>query len=120
MGDFIAYERGMRDGDVHPVIKGMNALGFDAATLGNHEFNYGLDFMMKVLSGADFPVVCANLVKGTALAANPRDDSLFLKPYTIVDRQITDGARQQPSDPDRVHRLRPAADHELGPPPPGK
>ncbi|GAB4525617.1 MAG: bifunctional 2',3'-cyclic-nucleotide 2'-phosphodiesterase/3'-nucleotidase [Roseibium sp.] len=92
MGDFIAYERGMREGDIHPVIKGMNVLEFDAATLGNHEFNYGLDFMMKVLSGADFPVVCANLVKGTALAANPRDDSLFLKPYAIVDKQITDGA----------------------------
>src|SRR5690606_32307787 len=45
MGDYIAYERGMRDGDVHPVIKGMNVLGYDVGTLGNHEFNYGLDFM---------------------------------------------------------------------------
>lgn len=92
MGDFVAYERGMREGDVHPVIKGMNVLDFDAATLGNHEFNYGLDFMMKVLSGANFPVVCANLVKGTTLAANARQDSLFLKPYVILDRQVVDGA----------------------------
>ncbi|MES0882659.1 bifunctional 2',3'-cyclic-nucleotide 2'-phosphodiesterase/3'-nucleotidase [Roseibium sp. SCP14] len=92
MGDFVAYERGMREGDVHPVIKGMNVLDFDAATLGNHEFNYGLDFMMKVLSGANFPVVCANLVKGTNLAANARQDELFLKPYVIVEKQIQDGA----------------------------
>ncbi|MBO6893295.1 MAG: bifunctional 2',3'-cyclic-nucleotide 2'-phosphodiesterase/3'-nucleotidase [Roseibium sp.] len=92
MGDFIAYERGMREGDVHPVIKGMNVLDFDAATLGNHEFNYGLDFMMKVLSGADFPVVCANLVKGTSLGANARSDDLFLKPYVILEKQIQDGA----------------------------
>ncbi|MEO9775671.1 bifunctional 2',3'-cyclic-nucleotide 2'-phosphodiesterase/3'-nucleotidase [Roseibium sp.] len=92
MGDFVAYERGLREGDVHPVIKGMNVLNFDAATLGNHEFNYGLDFMMKVLSGAKFPVVCANLVKGTTLAGNARQDSLFLKPYVILDRQVTDGA----------------------------
>lgn len=92
MGDFIAYERGMREGDVHPVIKGMNVLNFDAATLGNHEFNYGLDFMMKVLSGADFPVVCANLVKGTTLGANARSDDLFLKPYVILEKQIQDGA----------------------------
>ncbi|MBO6508734.1 MAG: bifunctional 2',3'-cyclic-nucleotide 2'-phosphodiesterase/3'-nucleotidase [Roseibium sp.] len=92
MGDFIAYERGMREGDVHPVIKGMNVLDFDAATLGNHEFNYGLDFMMKVLSGADFPVVCANLVKGTTLGANARSDDLFLKPYVILEKQIQDGA----------------------------
>ncbi|WP_068082238.1 bifunctional 2',3'-cyclic-nucleotide 2'-phosphodiesterase/3'-nucleotidase [Polycladidibacter stylochi] len=91
MGDYIAYERGMHDGDVHPVIKGMNVLGFDAATLGNHEFNYGLDFMAKVLNGANFPFVCANLVKGQ-LGSNGRKDSLFLKPYVIVEKQIKDGS----------------------------
>jgi 2',3'-cyclic-nucleotide 2'-phosphodiesterase / 3'-nucleotidase len=93
MGDFIAYERGMNDGDVHPVIKAMNALDFDASTLGNHEFNYGLDFMFKVLEGADFPFVCANLTRGD-IAANARDDDLFVEPYVILDRQITDGAGQ--------------------------
>ncbi|MBD8893422.1 bifunctional 2',3'-cyclic-nucleotide 2'-phosphodiesterase/3'-nucleotidase [Roseibium litorale] len=91
LGDYIAYERGMKDGDLHPVIKGMNVLGFDAGTLGNHEFNYGLEFMSKVLAGANFPVVCANLAKGD-LAANARDDSLFLKPYVIVEKTIQDGA----------------------------
>ena len=94
MGDFVAYERGMREGDMHPVIKGMNVLDFDAAALGNHEFNYGPDFMMKVLSGANFPVVCANLVKGTTLASNARGDDLFLKPYVIVEKEVTDGSGQ--------------------------
>jgi 2',3'-cyclic-nucleotide 2'-phosphodiesterase/3'-nucleotidase len=92
MGDFIAYERGMREGDTHPVIKGMNVLNYDAATVGNHEFNYGLDFMMKVLSGANFPVVCANLIKGTTLAGNAREDDLFLKPYVILEKEIQDGS----------------------------
>jgi len=91
MGDYVAYERGMKAGDLHPVIRGMNVLGFDASTLGNHEFNYGLDFMDKVLAGANFPFVSANLVNGTALAADPRDDALFLKPYVILDRLLTDG-----------------------------
>ncbi|WP_093188686.1 bifunctional 2',3'-cyclic-nucleotide 2'-phosphodiesterase/3'-nucleotidase [Pseudovibrio sp. Tun.PSC04-5.I4] len=91
MGDYIAYERGMQDGDVHPVIKGMNVLGYDAGTLGNHEFNYGLDFMMKVLSGANFPVVSSNVAKGTSLASTGRKDDLFLKPYTIVEKKIKDG-----------------------------
>ena len=90
MGDYIAYERGMKDGDMHPIIQAMNTLNFDASTLGNHEFNYGLDFLMKTLNGADFPVVSANVAKGT-LAANPRDDTLFLKPYVIIDRTIKDG-----------------------------
>lgn len=91
MGDYIAYERGMQEGDVHPVIKAMNVLGYDAATLGNHEFNYGLDFMMKVLSGSNFPFVCANLASGT-LASGPREDSLLLNPYVILDRSVVDGA----------------------------
>jgi 2',3'-cyclic-nucleotide 2'-phosphodiesterase/3'-nucleotidase len=92
MGDYIAYERGMKDGDVHPVMKGMNLLGYECSTLGNHEFNYGLSFMDKVLAGANFPFVCANLVRGTALAANPRDDKLYLKPYVILDKRIRDGS----------------------------
>lgn len=92
MGDWIAYERGMKDGDTHPVINAMNTLGYDCGTLGNHEFNYGLSFMDKVNAGAKHPLVCANLVKGTVLAANPRDDQLWLKPYVILDRKIKDGA----------------------------
>ena len=30
MGDYIAYERGMKDGDMHPIITAMNTVGFDA------------------------------------------------------------------------------------------
>lgn len=92
MGDYLAYEKGMKDGDVHPVIKAMNTLGYDCSTLGNHEFNYGLPFMDKVLAGADYPFVCANLIRGTELAENPRDDKLYLKPYLILEKQIKDGA----------------------------
>ncbi|MFS4580056.1 bifunctional 2',3'-cyclic-nucleotide 2'-phosphodiesterase/3'-nucleotidase [Phaeobacter sp. C3_T13_0] len=90
MGDYIAYERGMKEGDSHPVIQAMNAVGFDASTLGNHEFNYGLDFLMKSLAGADFPVVCANVAKTTG--ASPRDDKTLLPPYVIIERELTDGA----------------------------
>ncbi|QKV17718.1 bifunctional 2',3'-cyclic-nucleotide 2'-phosphodiesterase/3'-nucleotidase [Oricola thermophila] len=92
MGDWVAYERGMNDGDVHPVIEAMNVLGYDCGTLGNHEFNYGLSFMDKVNAGANFPIVCANLVRGTELAANPRDDKLYMKPYVIMDKTVTDGS----------------------------
>lgn len=90
MGDYIAYERGMKEGDSHPIITAMNTLGYDASTLGNHEFNYGLDFLMKSLAGAGFPVVCANVAK--ALGSSPREDETLLPPYVILDRQITDGA----------------------------
>ncbi|OWU70307.1 2', 3'-cyclic nucleotide 2'-phosphodiesterase [Roseovarius sp. 22II1-1F6A] len=89
MGDYIAYERGMAEGDMHPVIKAMNTLGYDASTLGNHEFNYGLDFLQKSVAGADFPVVSANVA--TRTGASPTQDQTLLKPYVILDRQVTDG-----------------------------
>jgi len=89
MGDYIAYERGMKEGDMHPVITAMNTLGFDASTLGNHEFNYGVSFLMKSLAGADFPVVNANVVK--EMGATPTADTTLIKPYVIVERMITDG-----------------------------
>jgi len=92
MGDFVAYERGMKEGDLHPIMKGMNLLGYECSTLGNHEFNYGLPFLDKVLAGANFPFVCANLIRGTELAANPRNDKLYLKPYVILDRKLKDGS----------------------------
>ena len=89
MGDYIAYERGMKDGDMHPIIAAMNTLGFDASTLGNHEFNYGLDFLMKSLSGAAFPVISANVAK--TLGTTPTGDTTLVPPYVILDRMLTDG-----------------------------
>ena len=90
MGDYIAYERGMKDGDMHPVMIAMNALGYEASTLGNHEFNYGLDFLMKSLAGADFPIVSANIA--TEMGASPTADKTLVPPYVILDRMLTDGA----------------------------
>lgn len=92
MGDYIAYERGMKDGDKHPVITAMNTLGYEASTLGNHEFNYGLDFLVKSLAGAAFPVVSANVAK--EMGANPRADKTLLKPYVILDKTVKDGSGQ--------------------------
>lgn len=91
MGDYMAYEKGMKAGDLHPVMKAMNALGYDCGTLGNHEFNYGLEFLFNTLNGAKFPIVCANLTKGQ-LASDPKKDDLFFKPYVIIEKQIKDGS----------------------------
>src|SRR5690606_33348924 len=83
--------KGLNQGDVHPIIAAMNVLGYDAATLGNHEFNYGLDYLDRALEGADFPFVSANLVRG-ALAADALSDETYIAPYLIVEKQLTDGA----------------------------
>jgi 2',3'-cyclic-nucleotide 2'-phosphodiesterase (5'-nucleotidase family) len=44
----------------HPVIAAMNAMRYDAAALGNHEFNYGLDILDRAVAGARFPFLAAN------------------------------------------------------------
>jgi len=90
MGDYIAYARGMKAGDMHPIITAMNVVGYDGATIGNHEFNYGLDFLMNAMAGADFPVVLSNVAKESGAA--PRDDTTLFKPYQIIDKTVTDGS----------------------------
>ncbi len=93
MGDYMAYEKGMKEGDVHPIIAAMNTLGYEASTFGNHEFNYGLDFLTKAIAGSNFPVISANVVK--EMGATPRQDVLLTKPYVIIDKVVTDGDGQE-------------------------
>lgn len=45
----------------NPMITTMNLAGYDAATLGNHEFDYGLEALQRTLEQSNFPYVCANL-----------------------------------------------------------
>lgn len=51
------------------IIKMMNAVGYDAMTLGNHEFDYGSETAVQNAGAANFPVVSANVLKpeGTPL-----------------------------------------------------
>ena len=89
LGDFIAYRRGMKKGDVHPMVAAMNVLNYDCGTLGNHEFNYGLEFLQNSLGAAKFPLVCANVMNANG--------ETMIKPWLILDREFTDeaGAKQK-------------------------
>ena len=88
LADFIATTARRRR--AHPVIAAFNALGYDAGTLGNHEFNYGLPFLRTTLADAKFPFVSANIV--TRLGKSPARDATFVPPYTILSRTVTDSA----------------------------
>jgi 2',3'-cyclic-nucleotide 2'-phosphodiesterase / 3'-nucleotidase len=46
-----------------PMMLAMNALGYDAMTLGNHEFSFGLAALDREVHDAHFPLLCANLVR---------------------------------------------------------
>ena len=87
LGDYVAVEQRLQPGQVHPVFKAMNQLDYAAATLGNHEFNYGLDFLRTTLAGANFPYVTSNVfVAGPDRAAAPP----LIQPFVILDRDFVD------------------------------
>jgi 2',3'-cyclic-nucleotide 2'-phosphodiesterase/3'-nucleotidase len=76
---FALYFARERDADPHPLVDALNAAGYDAATPGNHELDFGVDFFLRAISGAAFPIVSANLFR------MPRDTFLF-SPYAILQR----------------------------------
>lgn len=45
LGDYMARSRGLEAGEVHPVHKAMNLLDYEVGNVGNHEFNFGLEFL---------------------------------------------------------------------------
>lgn len=58
----------------------MNRMGYDVATIGNHEFDFGLENMARIFRMAKFPIVCANYdFTGTSVEG-------LVKPYTIIKR----------------------------------
>lgn len=59
----------------HPMAVAMNALKYDVAALGNHEFNYGQDTLNRWISQLNFPVLSANIRKS--------DGSEAYTPYII-------------------------------------
>ncbi|ELY4156930.1 bifunctional 2',3'-cyclic-nucleotide 2'-phosphodiesterase/3'-nucleotidase [Cronobacter turicensis] len=82
LGDYIAA-KGLKAGDVHPVYKALNTLDYAVGNLGNHEFNYGLDYLHKALSGAKFPYVNANII-------DAKTQKPLFTPYLIKDTEVKD------------------------------
>ncbi|WP_317055915.1 bifunctional 2',3'-cyclic-nucleotide 2'-phosphodiesterase/3'-nucleotidase [Roseovarius rhodophyticola] len=75
----------------NPVINAMNHVTYDAATLGNHEFNFGLDWLTRTLKGANFPLVCANAVH-VRHPSNPEKDQHLLPPFILLNREVHDNS----------------------------
>ncbi|WP_151735524.1 bifunctional 2',3'-cyclic-nucleotide 2'-phosphodiesterase/3'-nucleotidase [Paenibacillus tengchongensis] len=85
---------------VHPMIAAMNVMDYDAATFGNHEFNYGLDYLDRAISGgaadtgADFPYVNANIYVDDH-DKNPDNDVNKYQPYIILNKTVVGSDNQQ-------------------------
>ncbi|KHD24559.1 2', 3'-cyclic nucleotide 2'-phosphodiesterase [Vibrio caribbeanicus] len=82
MGDYMA-SKGIEAGEVHPVYKAMNQLNYDVGNIGNHEFNYGLEFLAETINDADFPYVSANVF-------DKKTGKHYFKPYIIKPHSFKD------------------------------
>ena len=83
LGTYKAIVNPIKDGEQHPMYTALQKLGFDAGTLGNHEFNYGLDYLKKVITTAGMPIVNANVV-------DPKTGAFVYDPYKIIKKTYTD------------------------------
>ncbi|MGW8696699.1 bifunctional metallophosphatase/5'-nucleotidase [Streptomyces eurythermus] len=70
-----------KGGPVHPMARAMNAIGYDAAALGNHEFNYGIETLRKFEDQLDFPLLGANAVDAKSL--RPAFPPYFMKTFHV-------------------------------------
>lgn len=86
LGDYVAAAQSQKTqsrhaAGTHPAVAAMNLLRYDAITLGNHDFNYGLSFLRRALSRATFPVTVAN----ARMRHGPA-----VRPWVILDRSVQD------------------------------
>src|SRR5687767_1273727 len=62
----------------HPIMAAMNAMRYDAAAVGNHEFNFGVPFLERTLKQASFPFLAANAYR--------TDGTRAFRAWTVVER----------------------------------
>ncbi len=65
--------------EMNPMIKILNELHYDAAIIGNHEFNYGMDVLNQAVNESTFPWLSANIIDSKS------NEPSFGKPYIIKD-----------------------------------
>lgn len=71
------YNARFRKGEENPVAKVLNYLQYDAVVFGNHEFNYGLDYLKNIVNQSNFPWLSANIV------GDENNEPAFGCPYII-------------------------------------
>ncbi|PED09894.1 bifunctional 2',3'-cyclic-nucleotide 2'-phosphodiesterase/3'-nucleotidase [Bacillus pseudomycoides] len=90
LGDYVA-QKGLDGEYVHPLYRVMNLMKYDVISLGNHEFNYGLDYLKKAISKTQFPVINSNVYLDDHDNDETNDKHAFEK-YHIFEKVVTDEA----------------------------
>lgn len=82
-GTYKALIDPVAQGETYPMYKAFEMLGYDVETLGNHEFNYGLEFLDHMVKAAKINISNANV-------RNAQTGDYYYNPYKIVNKTFTD------------------------------
>ncbi|WBO92996.1 bifunctional 2',3'-cyclic-nucleotide 2'-phosphodiesterase/3'-nucleotidase [Bacillus tropicus] len=99
LGDYVANKindpkKPVDPSYTHPLYRLMNLMKYDVISLGNHEFNYGLDYLNKVISKTEFPVINSNVYKDDK-DNNEENDQNYFKPYHVFEKEVEDETGQK-------------------------
>ncbi|WP_395760828.1 bifunctional 2',3'-cyclic-nucleotide 2'-phosphodiesterase/3'-nucleotidase [Bacillus sp. 3G2] len=99
LGDYVANKvndpkKTVDPSYTHPLYRLMNLMKYDVISLGNHEFNYGLDYLNKVISKTEFPVINSNVYKDDK-DNNEENDQNYFKPYHVFEKEVEDESGQK-------------------------
>ncbi|ONG84909.1 2',3'-cyclic-nucleotide 2'-phosphodiesterase [Bacillus cereus] len=99
LGDYVANKindpkKPVDPSYTHPLYRLMNLMKYDVISLGNHEFNYGLDYLNKVISKTEFPVINSNVYKDDK-DNNEENDQNYFKPYHVFEKEVEDESGQK-------------------------
>ena len=109
---FATYFARVTPVEPHPIVEALNLAGYDAATPGNHDFDWGLPFLARAVAEARFPYVSANSaplpatrcstprIASSSARASASPSPAFTTPGTMVwdGEQLAGRARVAPID----------------------
>ena len=84
LANLYAVKNPVKEGEKYPVYEALESLGFDMTTIGNHEVNYGMDYIKQIVrANSSMGMVCANI-------RDSKSGDLVFDPYKIIEETVVD------------------------------
>ena len=89
LANLYAVKQPVKEGEKYPVYEALESLGYDMTTIGNHEVNYGMDYIRQIVkANSSMGMVCANI-------RNAKTGDLEFDPYKIIEETVVDSNGQE-------------------------
>ena len=84
LASYYAVKNPVKEGEQYPVYKALESLGYDMTTIGNHEVNYGMDYIKQIVrANSSMGMVCANI-------RDSKSKETVFDPYKIIEETVVD------------------------------